>query len=208
MKRAPYIAIAGNIGAGKSSFVAFLQSRYAIEPVFEPNDSNPFLERFYEDMPRWAFASQMYFLAAKLHIHKDLAESAVPIVQDRTIWEDAEIFARNLAETGVMDGAEYATYQSLYSGIEETLRPPDLLIYLRCPVTVLRRRIRSRGREMESSIPLKYLRSLDGLYERWFTSYDRSPKLVFETDRLDPVTDVVACSKIMDAVEVYFSVNA
>ena len=137
MKRAPYIAIAGNIGAGKSSFVAFLQSRYAIEPVFEPNDSNPFLERFYDDMPRWAFASQMYFLAAKLRIHRDLADSAVPIVQDRTIWEDAEIFARNLAESGVMDAEEYATYASLYSGIEETLRPPDLLIYLRCPVKVL-----------------------------------------------------------------------
>ena len=203
MTRPPYIAIAGNIGAGKSSFVHFLHSRYAITPIEEPNDTNPFLEDFYEDMPRWAFASQMYFLAEKLALHRTFEASPHAIVQDRTLWEDAEIFARHLGTSGVMDPREWATYERVYDGIERTLRPPDLLIYLRCPVKTLRRRIRQRGRAMEQGLPLAYLRALHTHYESWYARYDRSPKMTFETDQLDPVTDLVDCTEVMQAVERY-----
>lgn len=203
MSRAPYIAIAGNIGAGKSSFLQFLRSRYAITPIEEPNDDNPFLEDFYEDMSRWAFASQMYFLSAKLALHRTFESSPVAIVQDRTLWEDAEIFARHLGTSGVMDAREWATYQRVYDGIEPTLRPPDLLIYLRCPVKTIRRRIKQRGRAMEQSVPLGYLRALHRNYEDWYARYDRSPKMTFETDQLDPVTDLVDCTEVMEAVERY-----
>lgn len=202
--RAPYIAIAGNIGAGKSSFVAFLASRYEIQPAYEPNAANPFLEDFYADMDRWSFASQCYFLAEKLHLHREVETSGDAIVQDRTLWEDAEIFARHLGETGIMDAREYATYRRLYEGIAATLRAPDLLIYLRCPVKVLRRRIRQRGRAMEQALPTKYLRALERLYESWYAAYDKSPKLVFETDALDPVTDIEACTSVLDATDRFF----
>ncbi len=204
MSRAPYVAVAGNIGAGKSSFVAFLRSRYDVVPIYEPNDDNPFLEDFYEDMSRWAFASQMYFLAAKLQLHRTFEGNETAVVQDRTVWEDAEIFARHLGESGVMERREYETYRLVYDGVEKTLRPPDLLIYLRCPVRTLRRRIKQRGRSMEQALPAKYLRSLHVLYEDWFSRYDRSPKVVFETNRLDPVTDLVDCTEVMTAIDKFF----
>ena len=203
MTRGTYIAVAGNIGAGKSSFVEFLQSRYDIEPVFEPNDDNPFLEDFYEDMGRWAFHSQLYFLAAKMQIHQGIREAPHDILQDRTLWEDAEIFAEHLGRTGVLSEREYETYRLVYESVRDDLRPPDLMIYLRCPVKVIRRRIRARGREMEQAIPRGYLKSLHTLYEEWFARYSLSPTVVFETDRLDPVTDIVDAHDVLSVIDRY-----
>ncbi len=198
-----YIAVAGNIGAGKSSFVEFLQSRYDIDPVFEPNDANPFLEDFYGDLGRWGFHSQIYFLAAKVQIHQGIRDSGRSVIQDRTLWEDAEIFAEHLGRTRVLSKREYATYRLFYESVKDDLRPPDLMIYLRCPVRTLRKRIRARGRAMEQALPASYLRALHKLYEAWFERYRLSPTVVFETDRLDPVTDLVDCHQVMTVVERY-----
>lgn len=203
MSRGTYVAVAGNIGAGKSSFVEFLHSRYAIRPVFEPNDDNPFLADFYGDMKRWAFHSQLYFLAAKLEIHRGIRDAEQDVLQDRTLWEDAEVFAEHLARTGVMSQREYETYRLVYESIRDELRPPDLMIYLRCPVRVLRRRIRARGRDMEQAIPTAYLKALHTLYEQWFARYALSPTIVFETDRVDPVTDIVHAHDVLSMVDRY-----
>lgn len=203
MSRGRYVAVAGNIGAGKSSFVAFLESRYDIEPVFEPNDRNPFLEDFYDDMTRWALHSQLYFLAAKLQIHRGIRDSERDVLQDRTLWEDAEIFAEHLGRTGILSEREYQTYRMLYEAVRADLRPPDLMIYLRCPVRTLRRRIQARGRAMEQALPARYLSALDALYERWFASYTLSPTVVFETDRLDPVTDIVDAHDVLSVIDRY-----
>lgn len=197
------MAVAGNIGAGKSSFVEFLHSRYSIEPVFEPNDDNPFLADFYGDMARWGFHSQLYFLAAKLQIHRRIRESPVDVLQDRTLWEDAEVFAEHLWRTRVLSEREYRTYRMAYESIRDDLRPPDLMIYLRCPVRVLRKRIKARGRDMEKALPARYLGALHRLYEEWFDGYDLSPTVVFETDRLDPVTDIVDAHDVFSVIDRY-----
>merc|ERR1711974_72983 len=120
-----YIAVAGNIGAGKSSLVDFLTNKYDIEPFFEPNEENPYLEDFYGDMERWAFQSQVYFLTAKFRLHQELDRNPHSVVQDRTLWEDAEIFAENLYQQGTMDERDYRTYRHLYESIRHQIRPPD-----------------------------------------------------------------------------------
>jgi deoxyadenosine/deoxycytidine kinase len=188
-----FIAIAGNIGAGKTELTTFLSKRYGIEPIFEPNDENPYLEDFYRDMRTWAFRSQLYFLTHKFRLHrvleKALERSAV--VQDRTLYEDAEIFAKNLHRQRLIDKRDFLTYWALYETVRETVSPPDLMIYLRCPVRTLRERIRIRGRAMEQSIPTPYLKRLSDLYEEWFTTYKMSPVLVLPTDKLDYLTNLV-----------------
>ena len=202
-KLGTYVAIAGNIGAGKSSFLEFLNTQYELKPVFEPNDENPFLEDYYADMARWGFHSQVYFLAAKLALHRTLHDHVGHVAQDRTIWEDAEIFARHLGRVGIMSEREDRTYRLMYESVQAELRPPDVMIYLRCSVRTLRRRIRSRGRAMEADIPVKYLKALHVLYEDWFERYDLSPKIVFETDKLDPVTDLVDCKTVVDKLHAF-----
>lgn len=203
MSQAPYVAIAGNIGAGKSSFLEFLTRRFEFEPVYEPNETNPFLERFYADMPRWAFASQIWFLTEKVRLHRGFANSDRPIVQDRTIWEDAGIFAEHLARSGKMSPEEGETYRALYATLRTELRPPDLLIYLRCPVRTLRKRIAARGREMEQNLPVAYLKALEALYEQWYAAWDLSPRVVLDTSCFDPVTDLVDSHQAVQLLEKY-----
>lgn len=203
MSRAPYIAIAGNIGAGKSSFLRFLTTRYDIEAVFEPNEDNPFLERFYGDMKRWGFHSQLWFLGRKLSLHHGFDDATHAIVQDRTVWEDAEVFARHLASSGAMADEEWDAYATLYREAARDLRRPDLLVYLRCPVRTLRKRIRARGRAMEQDIPPKYLKALHRLYESWYDSWDLGPKIVFETNRFDPVTDIVDLHRAVEVIDAH-----
>lgn len=198
-----YVAVAGNIGAGKSSIVEFLTEKYGIEPFFEPNEQNPYLEDFYADMPRWSFQSQIYFLAAKFKLHQQLDRHERSVVQDRTIWEDAEIFAENLYRQKIMDRRDYETYRELYIAIQDRIRPPDLMIYLRCPVRTVRRRIRERGREMEQDIPTKYLSRLNKLYESWIESYTLSPLLIIPTHKLDYMTDLVDQHDIITKIEKY-----
>ena len=198
-----YIAVAGNIGAGKSTLVEFLTQRYDIKPFFEPNEENPYLEDFYGDMEKWSFASQIYFLTAKFQLHLELDATKFNVIQDRTIWEDAEIFAENLYRTGKMDERDYGTYRKLYDSVKTQIQPPDLMIYLRCPVRAVRKRIRSRGREMEQGIPLPYLRRLHKLYEGWIENYTLSPLVIVPSHNLDYVTDLVDCHNILTTIEKY-----
>jgi deoxyadenosine/deoxycytidine kinase len=189
MKR--YVAVAGTIGAGKTSLVAWLTKRYGLVPFYEPNEQNPYLADFYKDMARWSFHSQAFFLAHKLELHQELERSTKPAVIDRTLYEDAEIFAKNLYAQGLMDKRDWAVYQRLYAGIRRALRPPDVLIALRCSLRTTKKRIRLRRRAMESDIPDAYLRRLHRLYASWFARYDLSPIVVIDTDKLDYVEDLV-----------------
>jgi len=186
-----YIAVAGSIGAGKTSLVAWLVKRYGLTPFYEPNEANPYLEDFYRDMARWAFHSQAFFLAHKLELHQELERCQTPAVIDRTIYEDAEIFAKNLYAQRLMDKRDWEVYQRLYAGIRRALRPPDVLIALTCSLSAAKKRIARRGRAMEQSIPEAYLRRLHRLYGAWFASYDLSPIVTIDTTRLDYVEDLV-----------------
>ncbi len=195
------IAIAGNMGAGKSALVDFLTSTYGIQPFFEPNDDNPYLPDFYADMGRWAFHSQLYFLSNKFRIHQELDRAPGVVVQDRSIFEDAEIFARALREMGHIDDRDWATYRDFYATILNAVKPPDLMIYLRCGMRTLRRRIKLRGRAMEQDVPLSYLKRLERLYENWIASYDLSEVLILETDKLDYVNDLLYRLDVMERIE-------
>jgi deoxyadenosine/deoxycytidine kinase len=187
-----FIAVAGNIGVGKTTLVQYLGERYGVEPVFEPFAANPYLDDFYTDMDRWAFHSQLWFLAHKYRLHNEVARSPGTFVQDRTIYEDAEIFATYLAQSGRMAARDFATYTELYTAMKRELAPPDLLVYLKCSVKAIRRRIRQRGRANEQDIPLAYLKKLNELYEEWMGRYELSPVLVIDTERLDYIHDLVA----------------
>ena len=195
------IAIAGNIGAGKSSLVEFLSRTYGIEPFYEPNDENPYLPDFYEDMNRWAFHSQLYFLSNKFRMHQQLEQKSGVVVLDRTIYEDAEIFATALHDMRNFTGRDWDTYWNFYQIILDAIRPPDLMIYLRCSMRTLRKRIRLRGRSMEQDIPLAYLKRLDKLYENWLSTYQYGEILILETDKLDYINDMVDCLDVMERVE-------
>ena len=200
-----YIAIAGNMGVGKSTFVDFLTVRFGVMPYFEPNELNPYLVDFYGDMKRWAFASQMYFLQKKFAIHLSLQAQTGIVVQDRTIYEDAEIFARNLYRSRLLSKRDWDTYWELYESIQSQLRPPDLLIYLRCPVRTIRKRIKLRARDEEQEVSTSYLRKLNKRYEQWVESYDLSPTVTIETDRLDYISDLVDQLELLQTIEKYLA---
>lgn len=191
MARKRFIAVAGNIGAGKSELVAFLCKKYDLQPFFEPNDTNPYLADFYRDMKTWAFRSQVYFLTHKMRLHREVMASSRTVVLDRTIYEDAEIFARNLFDTKCIDARDWKTYRELYDSVTAALDPPDLMIFLKAPVKTLQQRISRRGRAMEADLPVAYLRRLDKLYESWRASYTLSPVVELATDKLDYLTDLV-----------------
>lgn len=205
-KGARFVAIAGNIGAGKSTLTAFLERNFAIQPFYEPNDANPYLTDFYGDMARYAFHSQIYFLSAKFRAHLDLArllseQPAQVFVQDRTIYEDAEIFAGTLAKTGVMSARDFATYERMYHAIRDSLPKPDLLIYLRCSMKGLQRRIRLRGRPEEQQMDKRYLQALQDSYESWFAQYNLAPTLVIDTEQLDYLANIVDRLDLVSALE-------
>jgi len=200
-----YIAVAGNMGVGKSSLVRFLCSQYQLQPFYEPNEANPYLKDFYGDMRRWAFQSQVYFLSQKFRIHQELEKvrSRVAVVQDRSIYEDAEIFANNLFRCRKMSKRDYQTYEALYHSILRSLRPPDVMIYLRGTLRTVRKRIRARGRPEEQNVPVSYLRRLNRTYEEWFQRYDHSPTLVVETDNMDYATDLLDRLDLLRRIERY-----
>jgi deoxyadenosine/deoxycytidine kinase len=205
MKRT--IAIAGNMGSGKSTLVEFLSRTYDIAPFYEPNDENPYLADFYGDMQRWAFQSQLYFLSNKFRLHQELDRQDGVVALDRTIFEDAEIFATALFQMRKISQRDWDTYQGLYKAILDAIQPPDLMIYLRCSMRTLRQRIRLRGRAMEQDVPLAYLKRLDRLYEQWISSYSMGEVLVLETDRLDYINDVIHRLDVMQRIEAMLPVE-
>ena len=201
MAERKFIAIAGNIGAGKSSLLEFLTSTYDVAPFYEPNESNPYLKDFYSDMKRWAFQSQLFFLSSKFRIHQEADRLPGVVIQDRTIFEDAEIFATALHQMRKIDKRDWDTYWAFYQTILTTIKPPDLMIYLRCSMRTLRRRIRLRGRAMEQDIPLSYLKRLERLYEDWIARYKLGDVLILDSERLDFISDLVDRQDVRARIE-------
>lgn len=196
-----FVAVSGNIGVGKTSLVKYLVERYGVVPVYEPFGDNPYLDDFYADMDRWAFHSQVFFLARKFRLHQELEAASGTFVMDRTIYEDAEIFATHLARSRRMSARDFGTYHELYAAMKQSLRPPDILIHLRCSVRAIRRRIRQRGRPSEQAIPAAYLRQLNELYEEWIGGWKESPLVVWDSENLDYLTDLVHRLEFHKAIE-------
>ncbi len=204
-----FVAVAGNMGAGKSSLVEWLRQRYGMVPYFEPNEENPYLADFYGDMKRWAMSSQLFFLIKRFQIHRAITKAASGgsiVVQDRTIYEDAEVFAAHLHDRGLIDDRDYRVYRDLFDTLCEEIRPPDLMIYLRCPLKTLVQRIRKRGRSFERNLSRSYLASLERLYEAWFSRYTRSPVLVIDTERLDYVERMFDRLELDEAIRTHLGV--
>jgi deoxyadenosine/deoxycytidine kinase len=191
-----YIALAGNIGAGKSSLTGLLSKHFGWEAYYESVEDNPYLADFYEDMRRWSFNLQIYFLSARFRNQKHMLGERSSFIQDRTIYEDVEIFARNLYEMGLMSERDYMNYRDLFQEMSDYLRPPDLLIYLRAKVPTLVSQIQQRGRDYENSIRIDYLERLNGLYEAWIDRYTHE-KLIIETDELDFVNNKEDLGKVI-----------
>lgn len=191
------------MGAGKTELTSFLCKRYDLKPFFEPNDANPYLADFYQDMRAWGYHSQMFFLTHKLKLHREMDKETSTVLQDRTLYEDAEVFAKNLYRQGLIEKRDFETYWTLYQSLVDVLSPPDLMVYLKCPVRTLKRRIALRGREMEADVPTSYLTRLNVLYEEWFKNYKLSPVLVLSTDQLDYVTDLVDRVDMLREIEKY-----
>jgi len=180
-----YIVIAGNIGAGKSTLVKHLCESLSWQPYYEPVSQNPYLEDFYRDMKAWAFHSQLFFLSDRMTMHKELQEFHGCVVQDRSIYEDAEIFARNLYLQGEINQRDFDTYWKMYSIAVSLLKPPDLVVYLKASVPALQSRIALRNREMESTIPTIYLEHLNNLYDEWISRYATSEVLTLDIEHYD-----------------------
>ncbi len=193
-----HLAVAGNIGAGKTYVASILSQAFGFEAAYENDQENPFLEDFYEDMVRWAFPMQIFLLNRRLETTLLIQRSEKSYVQDRTFYEDAEVFAPVLMEMEILPVREYEVYRALYEKIASLIRPPDLLIYLRTSVPTLVDQILSRGRSYEENISLEYLRRLNKAYEAWFQTYDRGPKMALIMDELHGRDDAPA--RLVDMV--------
>jgi deoxyadenosine/deoxycytidine kinase len=183
-----FVAVAGNIGVGKSTLVEMLCVRLGWEPFYEPVTENPYLEDFYKDMSTWAFQSQVFFLTHRLRSHCKLGQHPGSVVQDRSVYEDAEIFAYNLFLQGHITQRDYQTYRDLYETTSRLLPPPDLVVYLRASVPTLLNRIEHRGRGYERTITADYLHGLNNLYEQWIENFTLCPVLSVPADELDYVS--------------------
>ncbi len=180
-----HIAIAGNIGSGKTTLAGLLAKQFGWTPHYEDLDTNPYLNSFYEDMQRWSFNLQIYFLNTRFRHIVEIRKSATTVVQDRTIYEDAYIFAPNLHSMNLMSTRDFDTYSSLFSLMSSFIQPPDLLMYLRASVPTLVNQIQKRGREYESAIRLDYLKGLNERYENWISGYELGKLLIIDVDNLN-----------------------
>jgi deoxyadenosine/deoxycytidine kinase len=196
-----FIAVAGNIGVGKSTLVRMISTELEWTPFYEPVTENPYLADFYDDMQAWAFHSQVYFLMRRLRIHRQLMNQSGSVIQDRSVYEDAEIFAHNLFLQDSINDRDYETYQELYKVLVEFLPPPDLVIYLRASVTTLLDRIAMRDRSYERTISAEYLADLNELYESWVDQFDLCPVLVVPSDDLNYVEKPQHLALVIEKVQ-------
>lgn len=196
-----HIAVAGNIGAGKTTLSELLAKHYKWTPHYEDIDQNPYLNDFYNDMQRWSFNLQIYFLNNRFQDILDIRQSGKTVVQDRTIYEDAEIFAPNLHSMGLMSTRDFNNYKTLFDLMVSLIQPPDLLIYLRASVPTLVNQIQKRGREYENSIRLDYLKQLNERYESWIANYIMGKVLVVNVDDLDFISNPEDLSFIIDKID-------
>lgn len=196
-----FVAVAGNIGVGKSTLVTMLSERLGWQPFYEPQVENPYLADFYSDMSAWAFHSQIFFITRRLRSHRQLIDHPTSVVQDRSVYEDAEVFACNLYHQGLIDERDYSAYRELYQVLTEFLPPPDLVIYLRASVGTLEERIQHRGREYEMHITTDYLDQINQLYEAWIDNFNLCPVLSVPADDLDYVAHTGHLDLIVQKVE-------
>lgn len=202
-----HIAITGNIGAGKTTLAQLLSAHYGWEVLYEAVEGNPYLADFYANMERWSFNLQIYFLNSRFEQVKTIRESGLSIIQDRTIYEDAYIFATNLYRSGNMTQRDYETYRSLFDNMVSTVQPPDLMIYLRADLPKLMGQIQKRGRSFEQSISSDYISSLNRLYEEFSHTYEGGELLVIDVNNLDYATRPGDLSAIIQQVDERLSVS-
>jgi deoxyadenosine/deoxycytidine kinase len=202
MKKIRHIAISGNIGSGKTTLVEKLAKHYGWNPLYESVDHNPYLRDFYADMSRWAFHLQIYFLNSRFQqVNQILQEDKVITIQDRTIYEDAYIFAANLRKSGHITELDYQTYLDVFHSMIAFVKPPDLLIYLRADIPKLVRQIERRGRDYEYTIRLDYLKNLNEHYEEWIASYKEGKLMVIDINKLDFVERIEDFSYIVNRID-------
>jgi deoxyadenosine/deoxycytidine kinase len=195
-----HIAIAGNIGSGKTTLAGLLAKQYGWIAHYENADDNPYLNDFYEDMQRWSFNLQIYFLNSRFNQILEIKKSTQTVIQDRTIYEDANIFAPNLHSMGLMSTRDFENYTALFNLMASFIKPPDLLLYLRASVPTLVNQIQKRGREYESSIRIDYLKRLNERYEAWMQSYNLGKVLIIEADHYNFPNNKDHLSEIMDKI--------
>lgn len=196
-----FIAVAGNIGAGKSTLTRMLSDSLGWKPFYEADAENPYLADFYADMRRWSFHSQVFYLGKRLEHHRLLVDHPHSVVQDRTVYEDAEIFACNLHEQDLMSDRDYDAYRALYRAVSSFLPPPDIIVYLRANAKTLKKRIQKRGHEYERNIAPEYLEQLNALYERWIGDWTICPVLTIQIDGIDFQHNLVDLAAVVHEIK-------
>lgn len=196
-----HVAIAGNIGAGKTTLTTELSKHYNWEAHYESTDNNPYLSDFYDNMQRWSFNLQVYFLHNRYQQVLKIISGDKTVIQDRTIYEDAYIFAPNLHDMGLMTGRDFQNYFELFKTMSNQIQPPDLLIYLKASIPTLVNHIQARGRDYEGSISLDYLKRLNERYENWIANYDNANLLIVDIDELDFVNNKEDLGKVIDKID-------
>lgn len=198
-----HIAIAGNIGSGKTTLTRLLAKHYNWLPHFEDADDNPYLNDFYDDMQRWSFNLQIYFLNARFNKILEIKKAQNTVIQDRTIYEDVYIFAPNLHSMGLMSSRDFENYYTIYNLISSLIDPPDLILYLRASVPTLVKQIQSRGRKFENTLRLDYLKRLNERYESWVESYKDGKLLIVDVDALDFITKPEDIGSVIDKIDAH-----
>jgi deoxyadenosine/deoxycytidine kinase len=196
-----FVSVAGNIGSGKSSLTKLIAKKFGWAAYYESVQNNPYLSDFYNDMRRWSFQLQVYFLSHRFRTHKKIIGSKNSVIQDRSIYEDVEIFARNLYLMGRMEKRDYSSYRSLFNEMVSYLKAPDLVVYLKADTNTLMKQISLRGREFEKSIERKYLERLNRSYNRWIKNYRRGKVITIETDELDFVNNSLHFESIVNKIK-------
>jgi deoxyadenosine/deoxycytidine kinase len=205
--RRQHVTIAGNIGVGKSTLVGILAEEFGWQPYYELVADHPYLDDYYTDRERWGFHSQIWFLSQRYEQHLEIADTPVSVCQDRSIYEDYEVFVKGLLEQGIFSHRDFRTYRRLFYALVRGVTPPTLLVYLRASTPTLLDRINGRSRHYERAIPAAYLEQLNRRYEEWLRRFELCPVLTIETDALDFAHDVAARREVVDLISQYLGIG-